>query len=363
MNAADAKTNQTNLLKYEWIQVSGIVYSIDTLYIHVLAPISLVGLMLNFICLKILNKKEFSLNQLFSYLKLYVVCSSILCFGISFAFICTTNHAFEFTKTYTARFIGCYILIPVVTVTYTFSSILDILITIERLFSFLPQLKFIKAKLKWKPVCSVSLIGSILLNIPFFLALKPTFIGSNESNGYYYIGVGEFSQSYHGQLIIGTSFWLRDVLTFIVDFILNFLLMILFKRHLNKRKLIINKNSRCLDDLTRLATDETNSQAMNSLNNDRSVQMELINKADNSLTLMVIILSFVMFVEHFFVFTSLILYVHSPHLVFFRIVLFSSLIISLKHSSNIIIFGFFNNIFRNVLVDMCSDIFMFKIFS
>lgn len=348
MNAADAKTNQTNLLKYEWIQVSGIVYSIDTLYIHVLAPISLVGLILNFVCLKILNKKEFSLNQLFSYLKLYVVCSLILCFGISLAFICTTNHAFEFTKTYAARFIGCYILIPVVTITYTYSSILDILITLERLYSFLPQLKFIKAKLKWKPVSLISLIGCIIINIPFLISFKPTFIGSNESNGYYYAGVSEFSQSYYGKAINGVVFLVRDMLTFIVDLILNIVLMILFKRHLNKRKLIINH----LNDLVRLTTDETNSQAMNRLNNDRLLQIDSLNKADINLTLMAILLSVVMFLEHVFVFTSMIVYMHSPQLVVSRIVLFSSLIISVKYSSNIIIFGVFNKIFRNVLADM-----------
>ena len=146
-------SNTTYLSKQAWLELFGMAVTTDYLIFYVMGSISILGGCLNLLSFYILSKRAFNNTQLFQYLRVYVINSSILCLMFSTIFIMTTYYVFDFTNTYIARAYGRFFFVTIVTTAHFYGGVLDIYISMERMFYFIPSLNNWIIRLKYKKVC------------------------------------------------------------------------------------------------------------------------------------------------------------------------------------------------------------------
>ena len=126
--------------KYEtvdyWYTYFGFPLYLEILYVYVLTPLSVISFALNTLSLLVLRKPKFLASKFFGYLKLYVLNSILLSMLLMSTFIGASNRFFNFTNSYQAFFYTSYIYIPVQSILYLYSSLLEICLVIERAVYF-----------------------------------------------------------------------------------------------------------------------------------------------------------------------------------------------------------------------------------
>ena len=336
----------SNLSKIELFETFGSTLITDLTYAYVLSPSGVIGTVLNIVCAFVLNKAEFKSRKIFKYLKVYVICSAVVCLSLAFIQTLKIYKLADYKKLFITRLIVCYVARPMVLISLYFASVMDILITIERIMAFKPS-----KNLKKRPPSTLFscffLILSIVVNLPLILSLYPAYIdwkvSSNETLNIFYIGVSEFAKSKLGKVFIGLSFFIRDILTTAVGLYLNIWLIVLFKRHVVKKERrfnnILNTNNRCLNE-------EEQSTAQANL----ITQTNSLHKTDRKLTFMIIVLSFSTFVEHLIFIVASVSYIVAPGPTTLNVNLSVFLFITIKYALNMFIFSFFNTRFHNSLI-------------
>ena len=131
-------TNETFYSLAYWYDLFGFSYIVDILYFYVSTPISLVSFCLNITSFYVLNKKPFLKSKFFTYMRLYVLSNTFLSLLLTTTFIMGTHNIFEFTNSYECIFYGTYIFACFQSALLLFSSLLEILMIIERSLYFLP---------------------------------------------------------------------------------------------------------------------------------------------------------------------------------------------------------------------------------
>lgn len=339
--------NTTNLSKSALFELLGSTATTDIIYAYIISPISILGIILNAICLFVLSKHEFKSKKIFKYLKMYVWCSAIICFGPAFIYLIKVHALFEYTNSYYIRFAGCYISRPLVLVSYFFSAVIDILITLERIAAFKPKYN-ISEKINFNSLCFISILIGFLLNIPLVLSLYPTFIiwrlNETETEYIYYVDVTEFGGSTYGKLIIGFTFLVKDILVALIGLFFNVLLMILFKKHVDKKEGDL-KHKRHLNQVL-----QHNNKNAVSTESNMNIKEQLLRRSDKRLTYMIISLSILTFIEHLIIIIGNVSIIIIPGLTSSYLNLVTFVFLALKYSLNIVIFSFFNTIFHDSLM-------------
>ena len=361
------KVSLNNMSKSEWFEIFGSTYSLDMLYICLLTPLSITGLFLNLLCFYVLAKAEFSNILIFRYIKYHILISSVICVALSLLFLSHTIQIFSFTNTFGAKSIGAYIILPTVLICYTFSSILSIFITIERIYT-------LKARNQTnKPISTrfltTIIVICVLLNIPLILTVYPAYneveLNTGESFTIYYTGITAFAQSNNGKILCSFSYVFRDILTMTIDLYLNGILILMFKRHVRKRKSIMSTKIKELykaPEPSRMEVDNEQAEMISNLSRSQYVSetclhIEAANKADKNLTIMVILFSVLSVLEHLFVLLGLVSYVVSPDLNTFTFLLVCCLFLAARYASNVFIMAMFNSLFRKAFVDTIKSAF------
>lgn len=361
------KVSLNNMSKSEWFEIFGSTYSLDMLYICLLTPLSITGLFLNLLCFYVLAKAEFSNILIFRYIKYHILISSVICVALSLLFLSHTIQIFSFTNTFGAKSIGAYIILPTVLICYTFSSILSIFITIERIYT-------LKARNQTnKPISTrfltTIIVICVLLNIPLILTVYPAYneveLNTGESFTIYYTGITAFAQSNNGKILCSVSYVFRDILTMTIDLYLNGILILMFKRHVKKRKSIMSTKIKELykaPEPSRMEVDNEQAEMISNLSRSQYVSetclhIEAANKADKNLTIMVILFSVLSVLEHLFVLLGLVSYVVSPDLNTFTFLLVCCLFLAARYASNVFIMAMFNSLFRKAFVDTIKSAF------
>ena len=361
------KVSLNNMSKSEWFEIFGSTYSLDMLYICLLTPLSITGLFLNLLCFYVLAKAEFSNILIFRYIKYHILISSVICVALSLLFLSHTIQIFSFTNTFGAKSIGAYIILPAVLICYTFSSILSIFITIERIYT-------LKARNQTnKPISTrfltTTIVICVLLNIPLLLTVYPAYneveLNTGDSFTIYYTGITAFAQSNNGKILCSVSYVFRDILTMTIDLYLNGILILMFKRHVKKRKSIMSTKIKELykaPEPSRMEVDNEQAEMISNLSRSQYVSetclhIEAANKADKNLTIMVILFSVLSVLEHLFVLLGLVSYVVSPDLNTFTFLLVCCLFLAVRYASNVFIMAMFNSLFRKAFVDTIKSAF------
>ena len=342
--------NETNHSKNELVEILRSTFTTYYFCVYILSPIGFVGAILNLICAFVLSKKEFKSRKIFKYLKVYVICSAIICIGLAYIQSLKLYKLVDYTNFYITRVIACYIVRPLVLIALYFSSIMDILVSLERIIAFKPN-----TVLKSQPIlnyfCFLFIVVSMLFNLPLIFSLYPAHIdwkiSSHETLNIHYIGVSEFAKSKLGKVLIGLSFFIRDIVPTSVGLFLNIWLILLFKDHvikkenslMNKRRFnhVLNSN-RCLNE-----QEQSTAQA------NLTTEINTLHRTDKTLTFMIIVLSFSTFVEHLIFIVASVSYIVAPCSTTLNINLSVFLFLTIKYSLNIFIFSFFNTRFQSSL--------------
>ena len=126
---------------------------LEYLNIYLLPTLNILGLFLNLISFFIFKCNQFKKTPIFDYLRVYTLNSSILCLFNTTFFLMVSNRFFNITYTYEMQVYICYVYKIVFPITYFYSVVLDVYISLERLFNLkLSWKKFIK--ISYKKVCN-----------------------------------------------------------------------------------------------------------------------------------------------------------------------------------------------------------------
>lgn len=305
-----------NLTKYDLFEIHSSDH-IDPIYLHLSIPFTVLGVLLNLICIYVLLKPQFSSKPIFKYLRAYVMSSLIICLSFLFLILTLENQFFEFTSSLMAKFVRCFVLMPILSIMYIYSSLMNILITLERIYIFRPNLNYTN-KLSWKTVCLISLIVCIALNMPFIISTRPSYTGLNEA----------FFNSFYGIAFMIFVYFIRDFVTLLVYFTLNVYLIVLLKRHLNYRESVLISN-RILAHAPHLPVN-----------------------SGKPFTIMVIIISTLSSIEHLITGLGCVYFLLSPDHVLIYILHVLFVVVLLKHSTNFLVFLIFNKKFQKVFLAM-----------
>ena len=314
----------------EWFVVFASTLDMDILYVLVLIPLSALSFIMNSLTFKVLLSEQFNLSFIYSYFRLYVFNSLIISLILSTTFISNSYRYFEFTNTYASITYGIYVFTPILTVLYFYSSLLEIIIIIERTEKFLqPRFRFLK-RVDFNTACIGLFVFSVVLNSPTFLnwytASEAVKLANNTQSVIFYWGATEFSLSTYGAILTFAVYFVRDFLFLLIKINLNILSVYKIREYLAK----IRKCS-----------------ALEMNSNRLYLSKKLyITQTDRSLTKMVILVTILSILENVFFAIANGYYLFEISVTSGYFVLFSYVAMALKHGSNFFVFYFFNNFFK-----------------
>ena len=315
-----------------------------------LTPLSIIAAILNLIAYFILCKSQFQTSTIFKYFR-YNVLNSLIISLILATKIVTTIYKFDFTNTYTASFYGNFFFGPFLAIFYFNGNLLDIFITIERILKIHPIEKF-KKIIKFKYFWLLLFFLSLVINIPNFFVTKPAFVDLYINNKTlirsYYTAQTDFSMSTIGIVLAYLIFFLRDCLTLIIKIYLNIFSVVLIKKYFLKMSTNITtkferKNSIIASNQINISTRKT-----------------YMTEVDKNLTYIAIAMSVLSSFENLFFIVTYMYSAFGLNQIGWTLYFFSNFIIAVKHSSNLIILYFFNNLFKKEFNKIFLSLFIKK---
>ena len=336
MNKTILSQKQFYLTKQQWFELFGSSWTLDSLILFLATPFSLAGIILNSINLYVLSNKKFKSKIIFSYLKVYSLNSLLLSLTLSTYFNISYNY-FDMTNTFLVRAYSSKVYIPVVTILAFFSGFLDILISVERLLDFFPNVK----KLTSLKSCFILLPIVILITLPYFFIYYPAHLDVNlsqtETFRLYYIGLSDFGKSSIGQMVNYALFFIKDVLVFIIEIVLSIILVALLRKYINKKNQFMKAHS---IPLTNPQTPASDSSAQFSFS-----PTTFASRKNKSITMMVVVICVFSGFAHVTTImcnTSLSI---AQNTLSYSFCFGANFFLSFKSFSNFFIFLFFNNLF------------------
>ena len=345
----NSTNNQTSPIYYmskqEWLDFFGASILIDTIKVYLFTPLALLGVILNVISFIVFNLKDFRNQPLYSYLRIFTLNSILIEALQATAFLVTAYKYFDFSNTYAALFYYSYLYTPILSTAYFYGTILDVLITLERICQLNKKFTIIKNA---SPILLslVSLIFCMIINIPFFMINNVSFIDLNTSPiefyRFFYYNYSDFASSFAGRLLTYVAYSIRDVFMFMAQVVLGIILIVLVKSYTNRRKRLFNLGQSSTPDQSSLNSEKPQTTANTEMRKRDS-------KRERKVTLMVVFMCFLCLVEHIFVLVSIVYYYFFIDSFANLLALIASFTIIIKNLSNFFFFFFFNKLFRDKL--------------
>ncbi|CAF0999487.1 unnamed protein product [Brachionus calyciflorus] len=328
--------------------------------IYLLPVVSLIGFFLNVICVlvyrKILRKKP---EILYKYLYINSISNSLAMFIDMFAPMALCGNDCKISQTYSAQFFYLYGFIYLADVFETFSSLIDIILTIDRYDQLTNKLRFLR-KVSYKLIILFLFLISLIYYIPFILKKKIVQLSYpenekcfNTSEEVYILAQSNFGKSKFGIYFILIQLILSEVFVLCIMIIFNVLLLISLNRHIYLTS-IENKRlySRVLFSIREMADGNISMEDDCLIRNSISLQNQ--NRSNFRLTLMIISMSI------------LNLFGNSPIVILYTIGIFysidpvlnnnlvalSNLLAVFTFTCYIFVYYYFNNLFRASLKNM-----------
>lgn len=214
----------------------GSSWTLDSIYLFVIPPLSVIGFFLNlsFFFGSIGLKDPTNLN-IYKYLIIYSFNSSILCFMYAFTFLTFSPRYFDMSFCYATKFYRCKILAYFSIVLSFFGNMLDIMIALDRISTFLNEKMYGFNAARPLTKCLSAFILSLIINIPILYSLK--IMENNEffnENAVNFCGQTYFGRSNTGIVINLVLVLFRDILTLIIETILTGLSLFYYKKYKSK---------------------------------------------------------------------------------------------------------------------------------
>ena len=252
------------------------IYQLPSLIYYILLSVPLIGSLLNLLSLFIFIFSNNMNTKFLRYLKYYLINS--LCITVNYLLVIlaaiivlgsqTKNgHKLDLDhhliSNYNFVFYSRYIFLPVWTISYTFGSLLDIMISYERILMYLPKMKFLR-NMNIYVYLLIMFIISCLINLPANLSreIKAMTLNLNGTLNITVYKTGPrnffYKDIFTGALYAST--FLRDILTLIVELVISVFLVITIVKFYNKKKRVLNEDDVNSDPIIFRKTDMNNSK-------------------------------------------------------------------------------------------------------
>jgi hypothetical protein len=237
MNNNSANGNKSVYFSVDfWLQIFG-ARSYEEICFLLLIPIGSIGFILNVIALVILRGKDFEL-PIYEYVRIYTVNSMFICLLTATRFLDKTLGLFTFTNSRGVFMYITHVYIPLINLVYFYQSILDLVLTFDRIVLFTNRFTFFR-KLKPKLVCLLILICCIILMLYYWMYLtqKQTLV---PLNGTQIFVINHMTTSKLSNYIaINLSNAITDILPLAFEIPLNIWVIFALRNYLKKKKRII----------------------------------------------------------------------------------------------------------------------------
>lgn len=219
-----------------------------------------VGFLLNSICLYIYrDRREFSL-PIFDYLRVYTLNSTIIGFLSTFVFVSTSGRFIRWTNTYQSFAFFLYFDYQIINLGYFFGTMLDILITIDRVCILKPKIRRLWLKMPSPYIlCLICLICTVIINWPYYLTFTPAKLqipvftdrsrNRTQLVTIWYTTVTSFKKSQLGETILSILYAFRDIFLMVLDTVLSIYSVYTLSVYLDKKSKLLGAqvNSKITD--------------------------------------------------------------------------------------------------------------------
>ena len=350
MNSSNNSAQQTYFSLDVWLSLFGSFLFFDYLYTYLITGLSIIAFGFNSISWLVLQKRTFSSNEFYRFMRVYTFNGIILSLILSTTFATTSFRLFSFVNSFAAIFYGAYFYTPFLSIFYLNSSLLEIIMVVERMIYFLPQRYKITKLIGFKKLCLILFGIGIVISLPNYFLYYPSYfdapLDENTTYRIHFMNVTPFSTTPAGQLLAFLMYFMRDIVAMIAKLVLNAALVILVRKYLNKLKM----------EKLAFAQKISSGSELHSQNIEISKDT-YISKTDRNQTYIAIIMCFFSLLEHIFYIPSYVLYALrinsiTPILYFLAVIALTS-----KHAINLFIFYKFNYLFRTELKKTFSKVF------
>ena len=297
---------------------------IDSFYLFLITPLELVGLALNLLSFLTLCRFSPDANKtIFKYMRVYTINAVLACMVSVFAFGSFSPRYFQFALGYFTRLKHCFFDAFVFITFYFFCNLLDVAIALDRLSLLAANFNRFKASSPYK-VSLALLLLCITVNVPILFLQRPKsdheFYNLSITTSDNYCYQLEFSQTITGKLFNFLSYFVRDILTLVVE--IAFGIMAIAKLH----------KFRIRDNLNEI---------------DNGTFHDKVQESERKLILMTIYLSLISIASHFVVFLASLVFIANLEHIFNGWLQFASAFsLSVKHISNFFALFYHSRVFR-----------------
>jgi hypothetical protein len=242
----------------------GSTWTLDSLYVYMNTPFGFLAFILNVLSFITLRKINFKSKNLKIYLLAYSICLLTPSFFTMFSLFSHAPRYINFSFNYFIGIYRCKLIYWISPSFYFFIRNIDCLILLERISYFVPKLKQISSHNAYN-VCFVIFFLSFIINLPYYFYLNIR----NESEFYQVLNDTKKLSSFtyctretffftsYGKLILYFVTIIRDIITLLIELILNFLSIFLFKKYIKEKLAMLT-----ICDITSLGITNTNNKAL-----------------------------------------------------------------------------------------------------
>jgi hypothetical protein len=315
-------------------------------------PSTVLGIILSFISYLIFTRAEFTTLPLYSYWR-YAMFLSTLQSALQFFFsLYFGQRIWPSLGSYGWTLYISTIYSYMINTAYLFRTLIDIAIILDRIALFEPRAKFL---FKYSPVMNTTAMFfiSLVLSIPQIFLYKirefPVYlINEQRLTHFYAVSPSDFLNSTIGLIVYYVMLFARNVLTVVVEIVLNAISIFLFKKFMEKKRRITSIRLTNMIQTTRAV-----SQSMNLTANRTTSTRSVDSSSDTSLSavrnlfFMVLALELVSALQQFLLIAFYTLSIFEGFSTYFTFSL--NFLYAFKHTINFIIFLAFNLKFRQAL--------------
>jgi hypothetical protein len=308
---------------------------LDSLYIFLLTPTALIGLILNLIGFYVFCKLKTRQTKLYIYLRLYTFNSATMSLLCCFAFTTLSPSYFPYFSSTFSKIYRCILLVSPFTTLYFIGNMLDLVIALDRLSIFIKKLRIVTQHSPYK-ISSSIIIGCVLINSPVYFLFyaksdEEFYYGVNYNiNQFTYCGRTSFYKSKIGYLITLTLITFRDLMTVLVETIIIIWAIYHYRNFSIRRK---------------------NDALFNNKKRRESIVSIKREERFKQLLLMTIYLCILTIITHIIIYISFLLSLYdSQSSKLYNALFTSTLSLCIKYISNFVVFYHLNSNFKTFLL-------------
>jgi hypothetical protein len=239
----DNSSNSTIFTYYtedEILFMFGSTWALDYLNLYLYTTVAVLAFILSIFSLLVYTDREFNI-PLFSYLRVYSAFNAMQGLINIFNFTYSTYRIIPWSNSYATQYFYNCILVPSANLLYYYTSMLGLVILLDRISNFNPKYRGFFVLSPYK-MCLAIFVICFVTDIPFYVAFVPGLqvlhLNKTATFAIWFSATSSFGTTTAGQVLIITLEVGRDMLVLIAELLMNAASVYMFKAYMNKKRLV-----------------------------------------------------------------------------------------------------------------------------